>query len=277
MFEKALIDGDIVTYRCAAANENQDVNLACWQAGEMMQRILHETNAISYRCFLTGSGNFRYSIYPDYKANRKDVPRPKHWAAIREYLTVSWNATVTDGIEADDAMGIEQCAEENTIICSIDKDMLMIPGWNYNFVTKETRLISPLDGLRHFYYQAIMGDKVDNIPGFDGLMRSKVPKKMEWMVDRIMNEYCEEVDMYHFLKDIHSAPVDLDVCLKCLWIMRKEGDIWVRPDERMDRSEDESIYYLGTPRGFKEISPEVRDIEGSMPREENQQEDEPPF
>jgi hypothetical protein len=267
MFEHALIDGDIVCYRCAAANENQDENLACWQAGEMMRRILHETNSISYKCFLTGSGNFRYSIYPEYKANRKNVPRPKHWAAIREYLCSDWKATVTDGIEADDAMGIEQCAEEGTIICSIDKDMLMIPGWNYNFVTKETRLVSPLEGLRHLYYQAIMGDKVDNIPGYDGLMRTKVPQKMQWMIE-YLNELTKEEDMYNFLLDYHTASVDLDTCLKCLWIWRKEGDEWVPPNERVVRSEAESLRNLGTTGSLSAVSTEVRDIEGSVRRKD---------
>jgi hypothetical protein len=251
MFERALIDGDIVTYRCAAATENDDVNIACWQAGEMMRRILHETNAVSYRCFLTGSGNFRYSIYPDYKANRRDVPRPKHYAAIREYLTAAWNASVTEGYEADDAMGMEQCLEpEGSIICSIDKDMLMIPGWHYNFVKQEMRLVSPLDGLRHFYWQLIMGDKTDNIPGYDGKMRQKVPKFLEPTMSAL-NEMTEEQDMFSFVSDMHSCEIPIDICGKCLWIWRKENDIWEPPtlDETMDGSEAEDIYHFGPKSG----------------------------
>jgi hypothetical protein len=269
MFEKALIDGDIVTYRCAAATENDDVNIACWQAGEMMRRILHETNAVGCHCFLSGSNNFRYGLYPDYKANRRDVPKPRHYAAIREYLCSNWNASVTDGHEADDAMGVAQMNEEGTIICSIDKDMLMIPGWHYNFVKQEQRLVSPLEGLRHLYWQAIMGDKVDNIPGFDGLMRSKVPKKMEWMIEHL-SEMTDERDMYQFVFDHHTAEVPLDVCLKCLWIWRKENDIWKNPNQAcLDRGEEESIHYLDDKVGLTEVATEVRDIEGSSPREES--------
>lgn len=240
----ALVDGDIVVYRCAAATEQSDVAIACWQAGEMMQRIVDETVSDSYTCFLTGSDNFRYNIYPEYKANRADVPKPIHWAAIREYLVTNWGATVSDGCEADDMMGVTQYQSDpdTTVICSIDKDMLMIPGAHYNFVKKELTYVTELAGLRHFYYQAIMGDKVDNIPGFDGVMRTKVPKFLQWMVDTVR---CmeDEKDMYLFLKEHHTAHVTLDTCLKCLWIWRKENDIWQNP---MDRRTTQSLHYIRT-------------------------------
>lgn len=222
----SLIDGDIVAYRCAAATKNEDVNIARWQAGEMMQRILDETEATSYRCFLTGDGNFRFAIYPEYKANRKDMEKPKHHGAIREYLCEEWNATVSDGCEADDLMGVAQDA--TSIICSIDKDMLMIPGRHYNFVKKEFLDVNEWQGIRHFYYQIIMGDKVDNIPGFDGLMRSKVPKKMESMIEYLYQ--CSDDELYPYVKDLHHNPDMMDVYAKCLWIWRKDNDIWQPPN-----------------------------------------------
>lgn len=259
MFETAIIDGDIVNYRCAAATANDDVGLACWQAGEMMQRILHETNSVSYRCFITGSDNFRYSIYPDYKANRRDQPRPKHWAAIREYLVTHWNATVTDGIEADDAMGIEQCAEEGTIICSIDKDMLMIPGWHYNFVKQEMRLVSPTEGMRHFYWQLIMGDRVDNIPGYDGKMRQKVPNFLKPLMQDLEDATTED-SMYMIVFDKYNNEEIMHRNAKCLWIWRKENDLWIPPSERnkgMDTEPIEGVHHFGAESSKPEISPEV--------------------
>lgn len=231
---KALIDADIVVYRCAAATADKDEGLACWQADEMINRIIDETASDSYTCFLTGGGNFRFGLYPEYKANRKDMAKPKHWACLREHIVSNWGATVTDGHEADDAMGIAQyqAVFGDTIICSIDKDMLMIPGDHYNFVKKELRFIQEPEATRWLYYQAIMGDKVDNIPGFDGLMRSKVPKKMEWMI-KTLNTLIDEKDMYDFVSSLHSASVDLETCLKCLWIWRSEGDIWKSLSERV--------------------------------------------
>lgn len=229
----ALLDGDIIVYRCAAVTKDVDEGIARWQAGEMINRILDETNADDFTCFLTGANNFRFSIYPEYKANRADLPKPRHWATIREFLVTDWNAKVTDGYEADDAMGMAQCAspEGTSVICSIDKDMLMIPGLNYNFVKQEMKEVFALEGMRWFYTQAILGDKVDNIPGYDGKMRSKIPQFLQPTIDHI-NSCLVEEEMYSFLQHLHYADVDLDTCLKCLWIWRQENDIWQTPMDR---------------------------------------------
>src|SRR5688572_29070232 len=100
MVETALIDADLIAYRVGAVTENADEGIAHWQASEMINRLLHETNAVGYKCFLTGSNNFRYQLYPNYKANRTDMVKPKWLQSIREHLVSVWNATVTDGIEA---------------------------------------------------------------------------------------------------------------------------------------------------------------------------------
>jgi len=199
----------------------------------MMQRILHETNAMQYRSFLSGDGNFRYDIYPEYKANRRDAPRPKWLQPVREHLVVAWNSSVTEDIEADDAMGIEQCLsnDDSTIICSIDKDMLMIPGKHYNFVKQEFRTVSPLEGLRNFYYQLIMGDRTDNIPGYDGKMRQKTPKFLESAVaylDECMNEY----EMFEHVRNMYNNDEAMLLSGRCLWIQRKEGDRWNFPNQQ---------------------------------------------
>lgn len=211
--------------------------------------MLHETNAMQYRSYLTGSDNFRYKIYPEYKANRKDLPKPRWLQAVREHLVTEWNSVVTDGIEADDALGIEQCASNNdsgdtTIIISIDKDLLMIPGRHYAFETSGTsslgnkwnkpavfKTVSPLEGLRNFYYQLIMGDRADNIPGFDGKMRQKTPQFLEPAVaylDECMNEW----EMFEHVRNMYNNDEAMLVSGRCLYIWQKENDEWNFPLER---------------------------------------------
>jgi DNA polymerase-1 len=237
LIETALLDGDIIGYRNAAAYANEDENLARWQTGEMVRRILHETNAMGFVCFLSGSSNFRYDIYPEYKANRRDVPKPRHLATIREYLVTEWDAKVTDGIEADDAMGIEQVAiDGSSVICSIDKDMLQIPGQHYNFVKKEFKLVSPLDGVRHFYYQLIMGDKADNIFGYDGKARDKVPQFLRPDIEALQ-VYTEEWEMFSHVRDLYDDDERLLMNGQVLKIQQREGELWSFPAERMDGSE----------------------------------------
>ena len=194
----ALIDGDIVCYRCAAASENEPKEVAVLRAADLMNRILHETGAESYHVYLTGGDNYRYKYNPEYKANRKDVPKPQYLQDLREYLVIDWKASVEDGQEADDAMGIEQMASKDTVICTIDKDLLMIPGEHYNFVTGVKREQHPVDAIKHFYWQLIMGDRTDNLFGFDGKARQTVPKKLEATMEQLAS-YGNELDMFELV------------------------------------------------------------------------------
>jgi hypothetical protein len=150
---------------------------------------------------------------------------------VREHLVTDWKATVTDGIEADDAMGIAQCTEHDgdSMICSIDKDMLMIPGHHYNFVKQEFRMVSPLEGLRNFYFQLIMGDKTDNIPGYDGKMRTKVPQFLEGAVS-YLDQCMTEWEMFDHVKNMWNDDTMFMTAAQCLWIQRKPNDKWTPPD-----------------------------------------------
>src|SRR5512139_1957182 len=107
----ALIDADIVGYRCSAASENDPEDICLMRVDKLMRDILSETSSTGYLAFLSGSNNFRKEIYPEYKANRKDVVRPKHLPLVREFLQYEWSAAVTDGYEADDALGMYQNSE----------------------------------------------------------------------------------------------------------------------------------------------------------------------
>ena len=72
----ALIDGDIVAYRCSASANHESEDIAVLRTDIMMRDILAGTDSNEYKCLLTGPGNFRYELYPDYKANRKDKEKP---------------------------------------------------------------------------------------------------------------------------------------------------------------------------------------------------------
>jgi DNA polymerase-1 len=174
----ALIDGDLVTYRCAAVCENAGEGLAIWQTDQLVSRILEDVNADNWKIYLSGDNNFRFAIFPDYKANRRDQPKPKHLERLREYLVLEHNAIIADGCEADDELGIEgtRLGPDGAIICSLDKDLLQIPSTNYNFHRRELRRIPPEEGLRTFYEQVLIGDSVDNISGCRGIGKAKAPK-----------------------------------------------------------------------------------------------------
>lgn len=214
----ALIDSDLVAYRCAATvPENVDKDVAFYRMDVLIQQIIEATDATQYRVFLTGRNNFRKKINPEYKANRKDTVPPVYLQECRQYLVDNHNAIISDGCEADDLLGINQT--QDTIICSLDKDLRMIPGNHYNWTKVELDRVTKQDGLRHFYKQMLIGDKSDNIFGVDKIGPVKAAKLIDHLDD--------EQDMF----DAVWAKYDEDAArfvmnANCLWIQRNHGEIW---------------------------------------------------
>lgn len=242
---KALLDGDLVAFRSAAScKEDDDKGIAIWRANKLVEQLLIETNASSHTIYLSGGDNFRKEIDPLYKANRINQPRPQWLEAVREFLVLEWNAIVTDGIEADDVMGIAQCTENNffinhpdfygesqtmrSCIVSLDKDMQMIPGWHYSWAiagpnwTKEAKwnVVHELDGLRNFYISSLIGDVADNISGVKGLGKAKAPRELEGCIT--------EEDMFKRCRTLYDEDDRFFRNLQLLWIQRKENDVFSR-------------------------------------------------
>ena len=233
-----LVDADIVAFRCAASAENDNKDIAVWRVGDLMQRILHETGSSTFQGYLTGSNNFRYDIYPEYKAHRKKKPKPQFLEDCRESLIINWKCQVTDGIEADDALGIEHQANPGSVLASIDKDLLQLPGKHYNFVKGIWTEIDELQGLRNFYTQLIEGDASDNIPAFDGKFRTSRPKFIQKLLDPLW-ECTEEWDMWayvmacygshHSTKTWQDYLPQVELNAQLLYIQKKENDKWSVP------------------------------------------------
>ena len=218
---KALIDADIVAYRVACTLEDDDAeDFVYARAEDLIDNILVNTEATEYRLFLSGKNNFRYTIYPEYKAHRPKE-KPFWLEKCRQYLIATFNAEVVDGQEADDALGIAQT--EDTIICSIDKDLLMIPGRHYNFVKDEFQKVTNDSGMRHFYMQCLTGDRSDNIKGIEQIG----PKKAE----KILTGCITEQELFNAVREAYSNDAEFLMNGRVLWIRRKENEDW---KERFD-------------------------------------------
>jgi DNA polymerase-1 len=223
---KVLIDADIVAYRTAAVNEKAEFSLAKWQADQLITRIIEDVNASDWALFLTsGNNNFRYNIYPAYKANRKDQPKPKHLEQLREHLVLDWEAQLVDGYEADDAIGIAS-SESGCIIGSIDKDLRQLPGLHYDFVKRRIFEISSGEGATNFYRQLLVGDSTDNIKGCPGTGPVGADKALH---------ACSSVgEMYSTCATLYKKVFpdtwekELDICAQLLYIWRTENDNWQR-------------------------------------------------
>lgn len=219
-------------YRCAASVEpskklgpvvftevenNRDREIAIARVDTLMREILHTTQADMYNCFVSGRSNFRYRVYPEYKGNRTETVDPRFRADCKAFLIQEWNAIPSHGCEADDRLGMAQTGE--SVCASIDKDLLMIPGWHYNWVKDERTYTAPLDGIRFMYKQMLIGDKSDNIFGVVGLGPVKSAKLIDCLED--------ENDMVQVVYDLYEHDAKRFVQnATCLWILQEEGITW---------------------------------------------------
>ncbi|NBW29079.1 hypothetical protein EBR37_01720 [bacterium] len=214
---KALIDADIVAYRVACTLQDDDAQeFAYARTEDLVDQILVNTEATEYNLYLTGKDNFRYTIYPEYKAHRPKE-KPVWLEAIRQYLIATFNAEVIDGMEADDALGLNQT--EDSVICSIDKDLLMIPGKHYNFVKDEFYDVTEFEGLKHFYKQCLMGDRSDNIKGIEKIGTKKA--------DKLLAECETEKHLFDAVRNAYGNDEEFKMNAQVLWIRQKGKENWL--------------------------------------------------
>lgn len=213
-----LIDADILCYECAFAGQYKaaDGQLVMKDFDSVEEMLDLKIREITEECmsndppvlFLTGDEilaqhlnrrpkwlepleqtellpSFRYyeAKTKEYKGNRKS-DKPLHYHNIRAYILANYICIVSNGLEADDMMAIYQ--KEDTIICSIDKDLRQVPGKHYSWsIGKRPSIpVHEVDelgtmelvgkpkkikatGLKSFYAQVLMGDVVDNIQGIE--------------------------------------------------------------------------------------------------------------
>lgn len=147
----ALIDGDALVFAAGFVVKKPDpAHHAFNIVNNMIEKVMTKTRAADYKIYLgsTDHSNFRYSVatIQSYKENRQKQKRPDYEHEIRAFLFEKHNAIEVKGIETDDALGIEQMQAMRirdtwlsrdpegceTIICSNDKDLDMIPGWHFD-------------------------------------------------------------------------------------------------------------------------------------------------
>ena len=181
MFEggRALIDADSLYFRpcCRTKNKREIRKLVTKAINNIKENVV--TNEVYLA--VKGEGNFRKDIFPDYKANRREL-EPDLKEALNyahEFIVDHHGAIPADGMEADDYVAIwaHECMRDNIpyTVVGIDKDLLQIPGWHYNFVKQTHQYIDEDTADYNLMLQCLIGDSSDNIAGLKGVG----PKKAE--------------------------------------------------------------------------------------------------
>ncbi len=195
-----LIDGDILAYQTALKHQTDicfdpevgdlwvsfgHFDQARVEVEGQVHRLMEQFDADGFALALTDSGNtFRQEIYPRYKSNRKDKPKPMLLAPLKSYMIEEMGAYFRPGLEGDDILGILSTSKhiikaEQRIIFSLDKDMRTIPGLYLRDKTSEIEVISEEEADWWHMYQTLTGDTTDGYPGCPGVG----PKGAEKLLD----------------------------------------------------------------------------------------------
>ena len=196
---------------------------------DFIESVVNKSKSTEYELHLSGHTNFRkeIAVTKPYKGNRKGE-KPFYYQKVRDYLTEVMGAKISVDEEADDTLGIAQSKDiDNTIICTIDKDLWIVPGAKYDFKREELSYVTEYDGIRHFQYQMLAGDQVDNIQG--------VPKIGPVKAKKILSDNEDIDDAWNIIRDLYMSSYDYnsdDVMLemgRLLWMRRKVGQMWELP------------------------------------------------
>lgn len=188
-----LVDGSSYLYRAFHAMFKADLRNS---AGEptgairtvtsMLRRLQKDyPNSTVVVIFDAKGKTFRDDIYPDYKANRPSMPddlrlqvEPIHNIVRAMGLPL----LMIDGVEADDVIGTlaHQATHQgiDVVISTGDKDMAQLVNQHVTLVNTMNETVMDVAGVVEKFgippeliidFLALMGDKVDNIPGVAGV------------------------------------------------------------------------------------------------------------
>ena len=127
--------------------------------------------------------NFRHEMFPDYKATRPPMPddlHPQAEALPDLVRLMGWPVLVIPQVEADDVIGtLAAMAGEagwNVVVSTGDKDMAQLVNERVTLVNTMSGETLDIEGVKEKFgvrpdqiraYLALMGDKVDNVPGVE--------------------------------------------------------------------------------------------------------------
>ncbi len=186
-----LIDGSSYLYRAFHAYpgtmSNGDIPTnAVYGVVNMLRSMMRQFASDRIAVVFDAKGKtFRDDMYPEYKANRPPMPddlrcqiEPLH-NVIR---AMGLPLICVPGVEADDVIGTlaHQASQQGmpVLISTGDKDMAQLVDENITLINTMTNVVMDREGVIEKFgippeliidYLALMGDKVDNIPGVPGV------------------------------------------------------------------------------------------------------------
>lgn len=168
-----IVDVDSILYKVAYMSEGEEVEQAKLSLNLFLSAtIAMPTNCEKYIFCLSGghSGRDEIAKTKPYKGNRKQLTKPEHFAALREYLEVEYNALTIKDYEADDlVVSIHDRYKSSSVLIGIDKDNLQSSGKHFNYDKQQFIIKNDQQSEYALACQMLTGDAGDNIPGIPGV------------------------------------------------------------------------------------------------------------
>ena len=154
-------DDNLHTLHC----DERDIHEMIDGRVEYYQKIAEDDDDV-VMCF-TQYPTFRHTIFPEYKANRKNKRKPLALYAIIEQINQKYKSESYTGLEGDDVMALLATSKKysNPVIVSPDKDMRSVPCTL--LANDDMELITKKKADRHWMIQALTGDATDNYKGLE--------------------------------------------------------------------------------------------------------------
>jgi hypothetical protein len=183
-FDLAIIDADSLIYQVAWTRPTL---AECKKLfSQMIVDVMDRTETTEAIIYVKGTeGNFRYFIDPYYKVKRRDRDYTTPEVAERIAGLLKYVQDLYGGVpsgEADDWCRITAqkaiLEGKRPVVCHIDKDLNMIPGWHYHMKVKEFYHMSVAQAYYFAMKQFIIGDMAsDSIPGLMKIGEVKAAEK----------------------------------------------------------------------------------------------------
>tara|TARA_R110002126_G_scaffold12196_22_gene53240 strand:+ start:9842 stop:12619 length:2778 start_codon:yes stop_codon:yes gene_type:complete len=186
-----LVDGSSYLFRAYHSpphltNSRGEATGAIYGVINMLKSLLRQYNPSHMAVIFDAKGpTFRNEMYQEYKANRPPMPDDlrSQIAPIHQIVqAMGLPLLCISGVEADDVIGTlarqASLAGRHTLISTGDKDMAQLVDAHVTLINTMTNtLLDPESVVTKFGvgpeaiidYLALMGDKVDNIPGLPGV------------------------------------------------------------------------------------------------------------
>ncbi|BDU35635.1 DNA polymerase I [Vibrio nigripulchritudo] len=186
-----LIDGSSYLYRAFHAYpgtmSNGDIPTnAVYGVVNMLRSMMRQFSSERIAVVFDAKGKtFRDDMYPEYKANRPPMPDDLRCQIEPLYEVIKAMGLpliCVPGVEADDVIGTLAAQASKAgmpvLISTGDKDMAQLVDENVTLINTMTNVVMDREGVVDKFgippeliidYLALMGDKVDNIPGVPGV------------------------------------------------------------------------------------------------------------